>query len=86
MLRGPKSPAAVKSTWARFIAATPTAAANRRSHADGAPSQAPNHCQRAGLTADPADGQIQAAALKHAKLPVYFPRLIVGELGLLLER
>ncbi|HZE04497.1 MAG TPA: LCP family protein [Solirubrobacteraceae bacterium] len=31
-----------------------------------------------GLTPDPADGQTQAAALKHVPFPVYYPKLIVS--------
>jgi LCP family protein required for cell wall assembly len=74
---GSKSPAAVKSAWARFIAATPTAATRSSTGA------ARHHARKrslstAGLTADPKDGRAQAAALKHAKLPVYFPRLIAS--------
>jgi LCP family protein required for cell wall assembly len=34
--------------------------------------------QAAGLTADTSDGHSQAAAVAHAGLPVYFPRLIVN--------
>jgi LCP family protein required for cell wall assembly len=72
---GSKSPGAVKSTWARFIAATPVAAAKPGSHA-AARHHTTKPLSMAGLIADPADGRTQAAALKHAKLPVYYPRLI----------
>jgi LCP family protein required for cell wall assembly len=73
---GSESPAAVKSAWASFISATPAAGAKtsavgaRRRHKHSRP------LSMAGLTADPSDGRAQAAALKHAQLPVYFPRLI----------
>jgi LCP family protein required for cell wall assembly len=75
---GSKSPAAVKSSWARFIAATPVAAS--KGNAAGAPRRhkPARPLSTAGLTADPADGRAQAAALKHAKLPVYYPRLIAS--------
>ena len=76
---GSKSPAAVKSTWARFIAATPVAAAPSAARpARRAATSAKRPLSTAGLTADPADGRTQAAALKHAKLPVYYPRLIAS--------
>ena len=32
----------------------------------------------AGLEADPADGETQAAALKRTRMPIYYPRLIAG--------
>ena len=74
---GSKSPAAVKSVWARFISGTPAAVVKHSS-----PVAARHHqvkpLSTAGLNADPADGRTQAAALKHAKLPVYFPRLIAA--------
>jgi polyisoprenyl-teichoic acid--peptidoglycan teichoic acid transferase len=73
---GSKSPAAVKSTWARFIAATPVAATAKPGSHAAARHHATKPVSMAGLTADPADGRTQAAALKHAKLPVYYPRLI----------
>ena len=63
--------------WARFITATPAAAAKRNSPG-AARRHKPKPLSTAGLNADPADGRAQAAALKHAKLPVYFPRLIVA--------
>jgi LCP family protein required for cell wall assembly len=74
---GSKSPAALKSTWARFI--TPTAVvAKRGSTAAARRHKAKRPLSTAGLTADPTDGRAQAAALNHAKLPVYYPRLIAS--------
>jgi polyisoprenyl-teichoic acid--peptidoglycan teichoic acid transferase len=73
---GSESPAAVKSAWARFIAATPVAAAAKPGSHAAARHHRTKPLSMAGLTPDPADGRTQAAALKHAKLPVYYPRLI----------
>jgi polyisoprenyl-teichoic acid--peptidoglycan teichoic acid transferase len=75
---GSKSPAAVKAAWVRFNAATPVATPKRSSTAAGARHKHTKPLSTAGLTADPADGRTQAAALSHAKLPVYFPRLIAS--------
>jgi polyisoprenyl-teichoic acid--peptidoglycan teichoic acid transferase len=73
---GSSSPAAVKSAWTRFISAT-SAAGAKPSAAGAHPRHKHNRpLSMAGLTADPNDGRAQAAALKHAKLPIYFPRLI----------
>jgi LCP family protein required for cell wall assembly len=75
---GSKSPAAVRSVWARFIAATPATAATRSSTGAARHHTRKRPLSTAGLTADSNDGRTQAAALRHAKLPVYFPRLIAS--------
>jgi hypothetical protein len=75
---GSTSPAAVKSTWARFIAATPAAAARPSGPGAARRHRRSRPLSTAGLTADPNDGRSQAAALRNTKLPVYFPRLIAS--------
>ena len=70
---GSTSPAAVRSAWAHFVAPTPVAP---KQSAVGAGRRHKRPLSTAGLIADPSDGRTQAAALKHAQLPVYFPRLI----------
>jgi LCP family protein required for cell wall assembly len=72
----PTSTAALRSKWAQFMRATPTpspkpASSHKRPHTA--------KLSTTGLTADPADGSAQAAALSHAKLPVYYPRLIAAD-------
>jgi len=73
----PTSTAALRSKWAEFMRATPTSSPKR----NGAGSNKLRHAAKlslAGLTPDPTDGRAQAVALKHAKLPIYYPRLIAG--------
>jgi LCP family protein required for cell wall assembly len=74
---GSKSPAAVKSAWVHFISPT-SAATPKRSATAGRRHKQTRPLSTAGLVADPNDGRAQAAALKRAKLPVYFPRLITA--------
>jgi LCP family protein required for cell wall assembly len=74
---GSKSPAALKSTWARFITPT-TVAPTHASTGAARRHKAKRPLSTTGLTPDPADGRTQAAALTHAKLPVYYPRLIAS--------
>jgi LCP family protein required for cell wall assembly len=69
------SPSAERRAFRQFI--TPTLAPShsaghsgaRRSHSSPSPP---------AVTADPADGQLQAAALHHVGMPVYYPRLIAS--------
>ena len=72
---------AEQAAFRRFMAITPkakTAAANK---AKVTPASLKGHKRiakipTAGLTADTGDGHEQAAALTHAGMPVYYPRLI----------
>ena len=72
----PTSTVALRSKWAQFMRASPTTSPKHR-----AAHRSSKHKQRLsmkGLTADPADGKAQASALGHARLPVYYPRLIAA--------
>jgi polyisoprenyl-teichoic acid--peptidoglycan teichoic acid transferase len=55
---------------------TPTTSAQASSASAGATSR--HHGPTPGLTADVSDGKAQAAALRKAGLPVYFPKLILA--------
>ena len=76
---GSTSPAAVRSAWARFNASTRVAAPQRSLTGARRRHQRARPLSTAGLVPDPSDGQAQAGALKRAKLPVYFPRLIAAD-------
>ncbi len=70
------TPDAERQAWARFIKPTPPAA--HKSTRAAARHRAPAKPSSKGLSSDRADGRAQAAALKHAKLPVFYPRLIAA--------
>jgi polyisoprenyl-teichoic acid--peptidoglycan teichoic acid transferase len=72
---------AEQAAFARFMAATPKAATAAANKAKVTPASLKGHKKiskipMGGLTADTSDGRAQAAALTHAGMPVYYPRLI----------
>ena len=72
---------AEQAAFARFMAATPKAATASQNKAKATPASLKGHKRlnkipTGGLTADDTDGRAQAAALGHAGMPVYYPRLI----------
>ncbi len=72
---------AEQAAFKRFMAATPKAATAAANKAKVTPASLKGHkriakISTAGLTADVSDGHQQAAALAHAGMPVYYPRLI----------
>jgi polyisoprenyl-teichoic acid--peptidoglycan teichoic acid transferase len=71
-------PGPVGHAYRVFMA--PTRAHHAVAHPTVGPTRtpAPVSARSIGLTADVADGRAQAAALKKARMPVYFPRLIVA--------
>ena len=69
------------AAFERFMAATPKASTAAANKAKVTPASLKGHKRiaripTAGLTADVSDGRQQAAALTHAGMPVYYPRLI----------
>ena len=73
-------PSLERAAYARFMAPThkPKAKPKGSHPAAKHASKAPSRIDTAGLTADPADGRSQAAALSKPRMPVYYPRLIKG--------
>jgi LCP family protein required for cell wall assembly len=69
------SSSAEARVYRAFMRPTTAAAAASAKKAAG---KRTSRIQAAGLTADVSDGRAQAAALSHAGLPVYYPRLIVN--------
>jgi polyisoprenyl-teichoic acid--peptidoglycan teichoic acid transferase len=72
---------AEQAAFARFMAATPKAATAAANKAKVTPASLKGHKRiskipTGGLTAAVSDGREQAAALTHAGMPVYYPRLI----------
>ncbi len=72
---------AEQDAFKRFMAATPKASTAAANKAKVTPASLKGHKHLAkiptgGLTSDVSDGREQAAALSHAGMPVYYPRLI----------
>jgi polyisoprenyl-teichoic acid--peptidoglycan teichoic acid transferase len=73
----PTSTAALRAKWRQFMHVTPASAGGSKPKRHAA-HRAHHALSMKGLTADSADGSAQAAALSHARLPVYYPRLIAS--------
>ena len=74
---------AEQSVFTRLMTPTTASAAAAKTHpaigaGRGAARRGGSGVSISGLTADVADGRAQAAQLTRARLPVYFPKLIVG--------
>jgi polyisoprenyl-teichoic acid--peptidoglycan teichoic acid transferase len=70
--------AAEAGAFRAFMRPTQGTSTVRRSSAAGHSRRRSNRISTAGLTADVSDGKSQAAALGRARMPVYYPRLILA--------